>query len=203
MKHLADSYEEFRLITGGRMKQTMAELEAATAVVSSRRPDVFLEVGSWCGGTLWCYARACAPGALVISVDIGRGAKPLGRTIGWLRELGYDAHWVRSSSHDDATLEAVRALLAGRSVDFLHVDGDHSRKGVLMDWKMYGPLLGPGGLAAFHDIKFRHGCRVWQAWPEIRASGDAWCELLGPDRKGSDCPLGIGLVWPPPKEGAP
>ena len=44
------------------------------------------------------------------------------------------------------------ALLGGHSVDFLFVDGDHEYEGVRKDCNLYGPLVRPGGLIAFHDI---------------------------------------------------
>jgi predicted O-methyltransferase YrrM len=57
-----------------------------------------------------------------------------------------------SDSHSESTLRRVLALLGGRSVDFLFIDGDHSHNGVWRDFNMYSPLVTPGGLIAFHDV---------------------------------------------------
>lgn len=38
-------------------------------------------------------------------------------------------------------------------IDALFIDGDHSYKGVLIDWLLYSPLVKVGGIVAFHDIE--------------------------------------------------
>lgn len=193
-----DLTSEFCDLTGGRLKQTPSELQVCAAVIRAHAPRVFVEVGSWEGGTLFVYARCCAdPQPLVIAVDGARlgSAERLARTVELLRAEGVDAHWVRGDSHAAGTLAQVRDLLGGREVDFLHVDGDHSKKGVMQDWRTYGPLLRPGGLAAFHDILAKAPCYVRYAWQEIRDQGAAWCELVGPARQRTGSACGIGLVW--------
>ena len=62
---------------------------------------------------------------------------------------------MRRDSHDPKTVRRLERLLAGRSIDFLLIDGDHSYEGVKRDWELYEPLVTPGGLIAFHDI-LRH-----------------------------------------------
>jgi predicted O-methyltransferase YrrM len=37
------------------------------------------------------------------------------------------------------------------AIDFLFVDGDHSRTGIFQDCVRYLPRVKPGGLVAFHD----------------------------------------------------
>ena len=62
-------------------------------------------------------------------------------------------------------------LLAGKKVDLLFIDGDHSYEGVKKDFEMYSPLVADGGVIAFHDIavhtKFAH-CEVDRFWNEIK-----------------------------------
>lgn len=84
---------------------------------------------------------------------------------------GQRVELLRADSHDPRTLERVRSLLRGRSVDFLFIDGDHSYEGVKRDYEMYSGLVKEGGIIAFHDI-VRHppetGCEVHRFWNEIK-----------------------------------
>jgi len=40
----------------------------------------------------------------------------------------------------------VKKILAGRQVDFLFIDGDHSYEGVKKDFEMYSSLVRKGGV---------------------------------------------------------
>ena len=60
---------------------------------------------------------------------------------------------------------------------------------------MYGPLVGPGGLVLFHDIRCAGEEPVRQAWetvivPEAHAAGDRTTEIVAKAGK----PLGFGIV---------
>jgi predicted O-methyltransferase YrrM len=59
---------------------------------------------------------------------------------------------LRADSHAETTRDRVQELLAGRPVDFLFIDGDHTYDGVARDFELYTPLVRPGGLVALHDI---------------------------------------------------
>jgi|GEM_PF-4989456 len=39
----------------------------------------------------------------------------------------------------------------GVKIDYLHIDGDHSVKGILEDWRYYHPLLTENAIVTFHD----------------------------------------------------
>lgn len=39
----------------------------------------------------------------------------------------------------------------GIKIDYLHIDGDHSVKGILEDWNFYYPLLAKNAVVTFHD----------------------------------------------------
>lgn len=51
-------------------------------------------------------------------------------------------------------------------VDFLHIDGDHSRDAVQLDCEKLLPLVVPGGLACFHDYGR-------ESLPEVKPAVDA------------------------------
>jgi predicted O-methyltransferase YrrM len=87
----------------------------------------------------------------------------------------------------------VKDTLAGRPIDFLFIDGDHTYAGVKRDFEMYGALVAPGGLIAFHDIRTTGREReVSEYWKELKKSNR--CEEIAykPDH------LGIGLLFKGP-----
>lgn len=206
MIELQSRIKAFTQLTGKPVKQVLVELRAMYCLVHARRPgsqgrpggpEVFVEVGSAFGGSLYVYAGACAPGATIIALDAGRQGGQLSRTVVALREQGYDVHWVRGDSHSPATQAEVRKVLAGRRADFLHIDGDHSKSGVLRDCRDYIPMVrAPGGLVALHDIAFRRGgAQVYRAWPTVRELGCEWCEIIGPPWHDTEYRVGIGVIW--------
>jgi cephalosporin hydroxylase len=184
-------------MTGSRCEQSAEELQILAALVMALRPQVYLEIGSYEGGTLFPLASCCRPPCpLVISVDNGAPAlrTRLAATVDLLRQKRVDAHWINGTSQDAETLGRVRNLLGPRPVDFLLIDGAHSREGVLADWHAYGPLVRPGGVAAFHDITYARG-HVRLAWPEIARQAATWAEILGPPQAGDIGTTGFGIAW--------
>ena len=116
-----------------------------------------LEVGTEKGGTFFLLTRVATPDALLLSLDLPVGQmsaypawrEPLYR--GFVRER-QRTELVREGSHAPRTFEKVKDLLAGRSIDLLFIDGDHSYNGVKKDFEMYSPLVAKDGTIAFHDI---------------------------------------------------
>jgi len=102
---------------------------------------------------------------------------------------------VRANSHAFSTLQRVRAILGDRPLDVLFIDGDHSYGGVRADWEMYGPLVAPDGLVAFHDIVVHPpetGCEVHTLWQELKERFAHW-EIVADGGKSMG---GIGVIWP-------
>ncbi|HUU98830.1 MAG TPA: class I SAM-dependent methyltransferase, partial [Phycisphaerae bacterium] len=181
---------------GITVKQHPLELSEALDIVAAHPPRVFLEIGAYQGGSAYVYAGACEPGALLILVDKPRGDKHkalLEVAVDLLRDEGFEVLTVFGDSHSPETVATVKDLLAGRNVDLLHIDGDHSHKGVLADWERYAPLVGTG-TALLHDIKAEsRGARgVPKAWAEITAGRKAVEIYHGPWAKLDAC--GIGIV---------
>jgi len=188
--------QHFTEMAGDRIRQRLPEATICYDVISALKPDVFLEIGSMRGGTFYVYSGACEPNALVVSVEKGQFPEPLERIVEELRSEGYSATWIKGNSHSAATLKLVKRLLGERQVGILHIDGDHTAKGVMKDWLMYWPLVKKGGIAAVHDIYFAHrSTRVCDVWPTIREQGSAWCEIVGPFWKDTKLRVGIGIVW--------
>jgi len=157
--------------------QVRTELQQALREIERIRPRFVLEIGTAMGGTFFLLARAAAEDALLLSLDLpgGRwgGGYSTWKTWVYRRFLlpRQRAGFVRSDSHDLASLERVRALLNGSQLDLLFIDGDHSYAGVKADFNLYAGLVRPGGLIVLHDIA-RHAqtsdCHVDAFWAEIR-----------------------------------
>jgi cephalosporin hydroxylase len=137
--------------------QVREEITQFLKLLSQHPPVTILEVGTEKGGTFFLLARVAAPNALLLSLDLPAGdgnsyppwREPLYR--GFAREEQH-IELVRKDSHDPRTVERVKDLLAGRPLDLLFIDGDHSYDGVKKDYEMYSPLVARGGAIAFHDI---------------------------------------------------
>ncbi len=181
--------------------QIRSEITTFIDTVAARRPKTMLEIGTAAGGTLLLLTLAAAPDAIIISVDLPGverfgGSYPL-----WKREFfprfvvpSQQLHLLRSDSHALSTLQTVQSILANRQLDLLFIDGDHTYSGVRTDWQMYGPLVAPDGLIAFHDILPQppeSGCEVSAFWLELK-------ERFGHQEIIADGGLawGIGVIWP-------
>lgn len=143
--------------------QKPAELQALIVLVARRHPQVVVEVGCDGGGTLYAWTQL-AP--TVVGVDLPGGPFSSGQP-----RTDHGATVIDGDSHDPATLAALRELLAGRPVDVLFLDGDHTYEGVTQDLAAYLPLVRPGGLAALHDICHHPGkpqVGVDRCWAEAR-----------------------------------
>jgi predicted O-methyltransferase YrrM len=138
--------------------QKREEIRWLFELVRAKRPRVVLEIGLDFGGTLFLWSRAAATDAHLLAID----TRPPGRLGMWsgfpLVRRGFAVASQRVSlvmgrdSHSETTFRRVAKLLGGRPVEFLFIDGDHSRDGVWQDFQTYSALLAPGGLIAFHDI---------------------------------------------------
>lgn len=69
--------------------------------------------------------------------------------------------WVESFSFD-----AVRGW--NGPIDFLFLDGDHSKEGVQKDWDSWHRFVIPGGVVAFHDAAIFEGGWPRQDWGPVR-----------------------------------
>ena len=155
--------------------QKVGELAELVALVEDLAPDVVLEIGSMWGDTLEAW-KAAAPDATLISISLSGG--PYGG--GAVRE-GITDHHLDLDSHSSETRERVLEILAGRPVDFLFIDGDHSYSGVSQDFAMYGSLVRKGGIVALHDILFHSGhagVEVEEFWKQLveRYETSEFCE---------------------------
>ena len=160
-----------------RPLQQRSEIEALLFMLSTRRPAVVVEIGTASGGGLLLFARAAARDAVIVSIDLPGGEfgggyrrwrTPLYRTFAGPRQ---SVRLIRGDSHAPGTAHRLASILAGRPIDFLFIDGDHTYQGVSRDFDLYHPFVRPGGIIAFHDIvKHPAGirCEVDRFWEQIK-----------------------------------
>jgi predicted O-methyltransferase YrrM len=138
--------------------QVRSEIRALLGLLEAQPPRNVLEIGTARGGTLFLPSRVAAVDARLASVDLPGGEFGGGYDRIWaplLKALPTERQMlklIRADSHDSRTYEEARRWYASEPLDCLLVDGDHRFEGVRRDFHMYGPMVRPGGLIAFHDI---------------------------------------------------
>ena len=181
-------------------RQNPVEIESLYERVCDLRPRRVLEIGTARGGTLYLWTQAATPDAQLISVDLPGGefggAYPPCR-VPFYQQFArpqQSMNLLRADSHAADTLAKVKDLLRCEKFDFAFIDGDHTYAGVKQDFEMYGQLVRPGGLVAFHDILPRPDMpdiQVDKFWNELKAASSSAVEFIGPE---SMRRIGIGLV---------
>jgi predicted O-methyltransferase YrrM len=141
--------------------QSSGEIRSFLTLLEADPPGAVLEIGTARGGTLFLLAQVAREDALLVSIDVPGGDYAFGgrpeykRRSRLYRALGRDRQriaYIAGDSHREETLTEARTVLGGEPLDLLFIDGDHTRKGVELDYRMYSPLVRSGGLVAFHDI---------------------------------------------------
>lgn len=182
--------------------QNRTELQRFMTRASEIKPRTVLEIGTARGGTLFLLSTVAAPDAEIISIDLpaglyGGGYPPWkGHLYRWLMGEGQRLHLIRGNSHDQRIFEKVQKLLAGRPVDLLFIDGDHSYEGAKSDFLHYRALVRRGGLIALHDILENQKApeiTVAPLWREISRTYETE-EIVESYAQGE---FGIGIVTVP------
>lgn len=161
-------------INGYGAMQKPQELEALLTIVNSLAPKIILEIGVGKGGTSWCWSKFSSVSKLLL-VDLPGGpwgGGPDAKTIEFLAQNSRASlHFIAGNSLNSECFEAVKTALDGELIDFLMIDGDHSKIGVAADYELYSPLVRKGGLIAFHDIcehSKESGCEVKLFWDALK-----------------------------------
>jgi predicted O-methyltransferase YrrM len=172
--------------------QKFRELAPLIGLIRRRKPRVIVEIGTARGGTFYAWCQVAEPSAIIVSIDLADG--PFG---GYGRPQ-QQLHFILDDSHDVHTRARLEAILGGREIDFLMIDGDHTYDGVRRDFEMYAPLVGNGNPIAFHDIvphPQAPACEVDRFWNEIKV-GQRYLEFVDrePDPLRSQYG-GIGVLY--------
>ena len=145
---------------GGWPTYTLDELTHLTdAAMSVSRPEgMMVEVGTFSGKSLSVLLGVARnTGSWVVAADV----------MGWdphlsephLRKVLADFSDVRWRFYPTDSVTAHRFMTEGPDtilkgegmIDFLHIDGEHSRDAVALDCALFLPYMRSGGLVAFHD----------------------------------------------------
>jgi FkbM family methyltransferase len=161
------------------------ELAGAVRLVANLSPSVVVEIGCDTGGTLFAWRQVCTE---VIGITLADNSYATAGQGLPLTNHGATVHI--GDSHDPGTLRWLTGRLAGRHIDALVIDGDHTADGVRTDLAMYGPLVRPGGVVLLHDIASTDDPRaeVWKVWPDL-AGRFQTSEIRSVDR-----PYGWGVI---------
>jgi len=201
-----DARIERIMASGIYLKQNRKEIDFAFHHVAAHVGivETFVEIGSMEGASLYVYGGLVPRNGTVIALDDCRRKRTrrnLKRAIELLKNAeGIDAKLLRGDSHKPETLDALKTMLGGKLIDFLHIDGDHSAAGSLLDWEMYSPLVRPGGIVAFHDIRGSAPCHVDKTWLKVcdtgrltRVTSEGRWQWANDSKLHKPC--GIGLVY--------
>lgn len=183
--------------------QLEPEMVPAIQAVYALRPKVVVEIGTAWGGSLFCWAQAADPEALLVSVDIPGGVGGggyLAESVPHFKNFCFDTQHLVSvigDSRDPSVIRQVHDALGGRRIDLLFIDGDHSYRGVKGDFECYGPLVSPGGVVMFHDIQPQTSpdpaylIEVAAFWIEVSSTRRSRSFVAEADQSGG----GIGVVY--------
>lgn len=185
-----------------RPLQKRTEILWLVEILRALQPSAICEIGAAGGGTTFLLAHAAARDALIISLDLAF-TESRKAALERFALSGQRIVCLQEDSHKLETVNAVGNCLAGRNLDVLYLDGDHSYQGIRADFEMYSPLVRPGGIVVFHDIvpdyKTRYGIEtssyvggVPQFWAEIKASYATVDEIVEDSAQDG---FGIGILY--------
>lgn len=169
--------------------------------VAAIQPRVIVEIGTRDGGTLCIWSRCSPRLEHLISIDLPGGMHGGGYSNAreklyrlFVNRPNCRLDLLRLDSQQGSTREQLLKLLNQRPIDFLFIDGDHRYAGVKRDYELYGGLVRPGGLIAFHDIRLNRydsTIEVARLWEEIKSSQPHTREIIQAPYSGR---YGIGIV---------
>jgi len=181
--------------------QDREEISEFCRMVQSAQPKVVLEIGPENGGTLFALTRVAGSDGTLISLDLPAKVFGMGHP-GWADKMyrlfpagSQKVHILRGDSHQPPTVEVLKQVLAGREIDLLFIDGDHSYEGVKADFEMYSRYVRKGGMVALHDIlplANNPDVRVSDFWSEVKDRFES-VEIVKP-RSAGGVLGGIGIL---------
>lgn len=148
-----------KVATNYQAEQRHEEVVWFHDIAKNTNPKVIVEIGIKEGGNLKVLSMMLPEDGLAVGIDPRK-------EIPWKMDdsLCKVVH-IAGSSHENETIQKLKDLLAGRMIDVLFIDGDHSYEGMLADYKDYSPLVRDGGVIAIHDIYYL--VEVTNAWNAI------------------------------------
>jgi cephalosporin hydroxylase len=178
--------------------QKRSEIERLIEFAQARNPKTALEIGMAEAGTTFLLKERISSLNLLMGVDIHLHNVFI---LEAFNRRGCHLRFFEGDSSSQQIKKGVVDSLAGRKLDLLFIDGDHSYEGVKSDFENYKALVSEGGMIIFHDIcedfNKRYGVfsvnyagGVPQFWQEIKGSYEHHEFVDNPDQDG----FGIGCL---------
>jgi len=153
------------------------------------QPKIYLEIGCAKLGTFFMHQHLLPDNGLAIGVD----ERDSPNWDNYKSPNSSETALIKGDSCSSVVIEKVKEVLEDRKIDFLFIDGDHSVEAVKNDWNNYSPLVGSGGIIAFHDYDYSAFARGVK-----EGQGAAWVSegLRNAGRKIEVVPVGtIGVAF--------
>jgi len=100
---------------------------------------------------------------------------------------------ILGNTHDEETLNRLKAKLDGRAINLLFIDASHVYEDAKRDYEMYAPLV--RNIIAFHDVLHNDpgdkGARVRLLWEEIMRDENKYMKVVFSLRHSY---MGIGVM---------
>ncbi len=182
--------------------QITSEILGFLKFAQTKQPKIACEIGTAFGGTQFLLSQALPSVTLSIGIDIYIKSA---HRLHYLSKHPENIILLSGSTRSSQTLAKLEQVLAGRKIDLLFIDGDHSYEGVKQDFLQYKHLVSKNGHIAFHDIvpdlSARLGLKLgvksynWSGgvptfWQEIKSQYKYW-EFVESQEQDA---FGIGVI---------
>lgn len=135
-----------------RPSQNDSEIIFMMDTIHANKLKTICEIGTFKGGSLFCFCQAAPADARLITIDIAL-TREQNSAFKQFAKKGQNLTCIKGSTKAIFTYLKVKQALRGRQIDLLFIDGDHSFMGVVNDFVRYSPLVKKGGLIIFHDVQ--------------------------------------------------
>lgn len=141
-----------------------------------------LEIGVAEGASLKIWEYLLESDGLLVGIDNDSMVKASEYAKSVIAQSLKDVKFILGSSTDPETFRQAQLYFPGQIVDFLFIDSNHQYETTRKEYLMYGPMVKPGGIIAFHDVYQGYlGEQIWSDfhplgcgvfWKELKAVGD-------------------------------
>jgi cephalosporin hydroxylase len=157
--------EQNELLNDTKVDQTEDSLHVAK-IIKTMDIKCFVEIGVSVGGSIAFYSYSLPKDCMIIGIDLYDSILPEYENI--IRDNCGAPIAIKGDSKEPDTYDRLIDIIGTRSIDFLHIDGDHTYEGVRSDFEIYAPLVSDGGIIVLHDIHSNEGVKKF--WTQLENS---------------------------------